>query len=393
MNSVYNCFDSKQVSPCSYQSWYTTFWLVLLGLLISNTATALPITNTQKKEFTKTIKKEFGITAEGTTSIHNKYGAIDVKTWDKSRVKIETVILVNARSESEAQDVFDRISINFTNSSDYVQATTEIESQQSGWWNWSDSKSDYSINYTVFLPKTNDIDLINKYGNVNAEAINGSAKVAVKYGNLRLEGIGKNATIDLGYGNGTVGTARDVTSEVSYGRILFRETQQLDMTSKYSKVTIDKAQSIRSVTKYDTYKITEVQDFRNNGKYDSFDIGYVDNIVVSTKYTEVYAETVGNSLDLDLVYGSATVEQVTRDFADVRLVGSYADFKIQVEDGADYRMEAVANYAGIRYPEDLEVTYEKEKGSYHEVNGHRGTGRIKSVIKARLNYGALKVRH
>lgn len=345
-----------------------------------------------KKEFTKTIKKEFGITANGTTSIYNKYGKIDLKTWDKDRVKVEVTILVNARSESEAQEVFDRISINFSNANDYVKAQTEIESQKSGWWSWNDSKSDYNINYDVYLPTTNNIDIINKYGNVNAESIDGSANVAVKYGNFRLEGIGDNATIDLGYGNGTIVSARDVTSEISYGRILFKEAKELNLTSKYSKVTIDKANDIRSETKYDTYDIGEVRDFRNNGKYDSFDIAYADNLIVNSKYSEIFTSKIGNSIDLDLEYGGATVERIAKGFSDVRIVGSYADFKINVEDGASYRMEATANYAGIRYPEDMNVTYEKEKGTYHEVEGHKGVKGARSVIKARLDYGGLKVK-
>ncbi|MFK7932431.1 MAG: hypothetical protein AB8G22_02920 [Saprospiraceae bacterium] len=365
--------------------------LIATFTLFQTTATANP-TSVTKKEFTKTIKKEFGITADGTTSIYNKYGQINLQTWDKSRVKIEVTILVNAGSESEAQEVFERIDVDFSNGNDYVKAETEIESQKSGWWSWGDNKSDYNISYKVFLPATNNIDIINKYGNVNAEAIEGSATVAVKYGNFRLEGIGENATINLGYGNGTVVAARDVTSEISYGRILFKEAKELSLTSKYSKVTIDKANDIRSETKYDTYDIGEVRDFRNNGKYDSFNIEYADNIVVGSKYTEVYAQKVGNSLDFDLEYGGATVEKVAKGFADIRIVGSYADFKINVEDGASYRMEATANYAGIRYPEDMNVTYEKEKGTYHEVEGHKGTKGARSVIKARLDYGGLKVR-
>ena len=366
-------------------------FLTTFSLLFQTTASANPLT-VNKKEFTKTIKKEFGITTDGTTSIYNKYGQINLQTWDKSRVKIEVTILVNARSESEAQEVFDRIKVDFSNGNDYVKAETEIESQKSGWWSWGDNKSDYNISYNVFLPTTNSIDIINKYGNVNAEAIEGSAKVAVKYGNFRLEGIGDNATIDLGYGNGTIVAARDVTSNISYGRMLFKEAKQLDLTTKYSKVTIDKANDIRSETKYDTYDIGEVRDFRNSGKYDSFDIAYADNIIVGSKYSEIYAQKVGNSVDFDLEYGGATVEKVAKGFADVRIVGSYADFKINVEDGASYRMEATANYAGIRYPTDMNITYEKEKGTYHEVEGHKGAKGARSVIKARLDYGGLKVR-
>ena len=45
-------------------------------------------------EFTKTIKREFDISANGTTYLSNKYGKIEVKTWDKNRVKIAVTIVV-----------------------------------------------------------------------------------------------------------------------------------------------------------------------------------------------------------------------------------------------------------------------------------------------------------
>ena len=83
---------------------------LLAGLLV----TGLQAKN-HYQEFTKTIKKEFDITRDGTTNIKNKYGKVDIKTWDKNRVKIDVRIVVNARSEKSAQEVFDRIDIGFSN--------------------------------------------------------------------------------------------------------------------------------------------------------------------------------------------------------------------------------------------------------------------------------------
>ena len=362
-------------------------------LLLTGFVTTLDAAEFQQREYSKTIKKEFGITADGTTGLFNKYGRVDVHTWEKNRVKVDVTILVRAESESRAQEVFDRIQIDISNGSDFVRAETIIEPQRkNSWWNWGDTKSDFTIDYDVYIPTTNNLELSNKYGDSFIDEINGNVTLNVKYGNFKAENLARSSSIDLAYGNGTILRANSADVEVSYGRLHSEEVKDLDMTSKYSKINIENANTVRTTSKYDTYNIGEVVTFRNTGKYDNIDIDNVQDVVISSKYTEVYAGEVTNSLELDMQYGGTTIDRVKRGFSEIRLVGSYTDFKINVEDGAHYRMEAVANYAGIRYPERLKVTYEKEKGTYHEVEGYHGERNARSFIKARLDYGGLKVR-
>lgn len=85
------------------------------------------------QEFTKTVKKEFPINATGTVDLSNKYGKVDVHTWERDRVKIDVTIVVDARSESTAQEVFNRIQIDFSNDDSFVKAETSIETNKS-WW-------------------------------------------------------------------------------------------------------------------------------------------------------------------------------------------------------------------------------------------------------------------
>ncbi|MDV7393243.1 hypothetical protein RZS08_17860, partial [Arthrospira platensis SPKY1] len=79
-----------------------------------------------KAEYTKTIKREFPITPDGLTQFITKYGKLDLKTWDQDKVKVNVVIRVQARSEEEARNVFDRIRIDFTSSSNLVKAETIV---------------------------------------------------------------------------------------------------------------------------------------------------------------------------------------------------------------------------------------------------------------------------
>ena len=111
------------------------------------------------QEFTKTIKKEFSLNANGTVNLVNKYGKIDVKTWDKSRAKIEVTIVVKAGSESHAQVVFERIRIDFSNDDSFVKAETIIESNKSSWFDWGSSdRTEFQI--TQGLADLREVDAV-----------------------------------------------------------------------------------------------------------------------------------------------------------------------------------------------------------------------------------------
>lgn len=367
----------------------------LAVLLIAGIASSVRADGLDRREFSKTIKKEFDITATGTTAIYNKYGTVEIKTWDRNRVKVDVKIIVNASNEGEAQRVFDRININFYNKSNYVKAETEIESVKKTWWeSWSgsDTKSDYTVNYEVYLPASNNLELGNRYGDTYIANLSGKVNVSVKYGNIKMQNIGNTASITLAYGNGSVLSAKNMTGDISYAKFICGEADNVEITSKSSRLRFDKVNNIISITKNDTYEIEEVNEFKNEGKYDNFTIGTAQDIIIISKYTQLKVNNIGNLLDLNMGYGGASVGNVSKNFSSINLVGSHTDYKLVVDPGTNYRLDAAANFGGIYYPSAMQVSYEKERGTEHEVKGHLGGQSARGTITARLEHGGLTVK-
>ena len=127
--------------------------------------------STTQQEFSKTINKQFDISPDGLVNLSNKYGKIDIKTWDQNRVRISVKIVVDAKDEETAQEVFNRISVNFSNTSSQVTASTEIASKKSSWWGWGNDSDDFAINYEVSMPTTGNLDVTAKYCDVYSAAI------------------------------------------------------------------------------------------------------------------------------------------------------------------------------------------------------------------------------
>jgi hypothetical protein len=345
------------------------------------------------QDFTKTIKREFPLNASGSVNLINKYGKIDVKTWEKNRAKVEVTIVVKATNESQAQTVFDRIRIEFANDDSYVKAETIIQSSKSSWFDWGGSdKTEFQINYQVYMPASASLDLSNKYGDALVAPLTGKAKMDVKYGNFRLEGASAGLSLSLDYGNGTVVKSGDANVNVSYSKLSLNDMQSVNVTSKYSKLTVDNSGDINADSRYDELKLGKVGQLQCTSKYGSILIGSANSIKATGQYTDINVDKLKGNGDFDLLYGGLRIENVSKGFEKINLVGKYSDFKIGIENGASYTLDANASFAGIAYPDGLVVTYEQEKGTSHQVKGHTGNQNSRSAIKASLNYGGLKLK-
>jgi hypothetical protein len=344
------------------------------------------------RPYNKTIKKEFEIHPEGTTSLINKYGRMDIRTWDKNRVKVEVRIQVKASNESSAQKVFDRIDINFTNSEKLVKAVTFIEPKRKTWWGGKRSreKLDYSINYEVYLPSTNNLQLHHRYGEVFVGDMEGKVDLIVKYANLKVESVGDDSNILLAYGSGSVERSKDLSLDISYSKFYIRQTRDASIDSRYAVIQIREAEAIDCKTKYDDYDLGKVKSFKNTGRYDNIDINSAEKVQVNSKYTQLMVGRVRDVLDLDVGYGEAQCG-IAPQFSDVSIIGSYTDVRLALAPGLSSYIDAVANFAGIRYPGDFKITYEKEKQNSHELKAETGNNAHKGQIKAVLSYGGLRI--
>lgn len=363
-----------------------TFFLVLCITTVAWAANP-------KEKYEKIIDREFAISQKGTVHLENKYGNIDIVTSDCDEVKMTVKIIVNARTKDKADEIFDRIDIEFNASRDLVSAITAIgESDGGSWFNWgSEVKGDFQIHYNVEMPETNSLVLKNKYGNTYVDNIYGSADMEVKYGNLKMDEVGQELSLMLGYGNANIGTTKMVSMEVKYATIELGNTGDVNAVTKYSKITFNDAADLSLTTKYDNYDIGTIKSFRNEGKYDHFHIKEAEHIDANSKYTDYKVQYLHDVAEFDLEYGGATIYKVGRQFSMIDLEGRYTDYKIMVEKGANYELELEGDYAGIRYPSAMQVVNHSEDGHEKEVRGYIGSQKKGSTIKADLAYGSIKI--
>lgn len=335
-------------------------------------------------EFVKKINREFGTNATGMTALYNKYGQVNVKTWPNNSVKIDITITINANSQREADGMFEKIQVNFTNTTGYIKAETMIA--QNSWWD-ATKCDNFKIDYDVFMPVGNQLDLKNKYGNAFVADMNGKLMAEIKYGDIRTENLQADADLYLSYGKAFISKVKNLYGQISYGELRLTEAQDLQMDTKYSDLNIDRARAIKITSKYDDFDLGTIDDLRLQTKYADVKVQYSRAAYLTTQYCDVKIASIGEILDTDQSYGSLRVDALGRNAQEVTLNGKYTDYKITVDKGTATRFEVTSRYSDIKLSSAVNIRTDRQENNSKTVKGYVTDGNAKCLIKANLEYG------
>lgn len=368
------------------KSYYSL--LLMLGLTIMFSSTSLIA-----KKYEKTIERTFDIRANGTTAISNKYGKVTLQTWDKEVVSIKVIIRAETGSEKEAQAAFDRVTIDFLSSLDKVSVRTELESKNTSWWSWDFSQVDYNIDYEVFFPISNNLELVHKYGNFSLNELEGDLSVNLSYGKGVIEKLENYGSLNLAYAHVNIEEARDLKVAMKYSDLRVSEMNDLEIESRYSKIEIEKAQSITTYSKYDHFNIGSLNELKNSGKFDHFEIRDIKNLEIMSQYTDVEVEKLREVMELDLKYGGGSFG-LERDFKSVILNGEHANFRMELAEGSHFDLLLKSKYADIKIPELIDFQRNIQTSTERIIEGvftEGGPKQSKGVMKIMLQYGGVKL--
>jgi len=358
--------------------------LLLLAFCLSIVGSAFAEGPT--REFTKTINREFGTIDNGMTALYNKYGKVTVNTWANKSVKIDITIVVNADDQRSADRMFDRIKVNFASTAGYIKAETMIE-QGNGWWPGESSCQDFKINYEVWMPAGNQLDLKNKYGNSYLGALNAKLTAEIKYGDLRTETINADADINISNGKANLVKVNNLYGQVSYGALTIGEANEVQMDTKYSEFAVELAVAVRITSKYDNFTFGNLGDLRLQTKYSSLKLKNATAMHVTAQYTDAKITGIAEVLDVDLSYGSLKIENLARNFTTATIKAKYTDVQVNTERGSTFRFDAQGAYTGLSYPVGATIRRHDESATRESVEGYVGDANARGVVKARMNYG------
>lgn len=332
-----------------------------------------------KHEKSKTIKKEYSVSSDATVDINNKYGNVNIITWDKNSVEITIEITVKGNDLSTVEKKLRAIDVAFNANSNMVSAKTMFEKSSRSWSFWGKSNNaSYKVNYTVKMPKSNNVKVNNDYGNILLNEIDGTANINCDYGKIILGDLNNsNNNINIDYCNGSsINFMKAGYINADYSKLSLDKTDQLKINSDYSNLVVGVANSVNFNSDYGSIKVDDVE-----------------NITGNTDYVSVRLGTVRKNLKLEADYGSIKISDLAKGFQKAEINSEYAGITIGTEtnNSFDFRMDL--QYARLRYNEsnvDMRKSIEKSSKKYYE--GTYGKGNSNSVLTIKSQYGSVTLK-
>lgn len=374
------CLSTTKVTPI-FKKALLVFGLIMIGF-----------SNLSAKEYTKESIRSFKVNADAKFDISNRKGNVTITTWDKNTIKVEAKIIVNAKTQEEAELFFKKIKLNFNKSPEYVKATTVKETEEESWveWIFGGAKSwDWNVHYKITMPKTNKLKAENKFGNMYVSGVKGDANLILKYGDFKFSDFNK-LVCELAYADGIISDTKHLDLDVKFSDLQLKKTTDIKLISKHSEIEIDEATEISSNSSFDDFEIGSVNILNSNGKYDDFSIGKVGKINVIGKHSDFEIESILNSGDFELEYGEVVIDNLSDAIESLTLIGEHTEFIIDANESS-FNLIVDGEHTDVNTPNSMVKTSESEKNHTIQLKGKVGKTSTKSLIEVRTKYGSLKI--
>ncbi|WP_026232398.1 hypothetical protein [Neolewinella persica] len=274
----------------------------------------------------------------------------------------------------------------------------------------------FELSTTVYLPETQrlkietrfervDVDPTVKIGNLElvlnnskyrGGSISGSLKLSVRFGELEIGDIGGNLTGTMHNVRTEFGNVGDVRLDTRFCRQRMGTVKTLELTShndhlevksvlgeveiddRFGTYTIGSTGNGRISTHNGTFEIESGGEYKVMGRFGNFDFDRIDvlelrdnhnsdydvkelgSVSGDGRFTNVVADHLGQSADLNLENGKLRVDEVAPGFRGISVEGRFFEVDINFRKPTNYRVFANLRFGDLRVPDNL-VTVKKIK--------------------------------
>jgi len=222
----------------------------------------------------KNYSKSYSVDANDILQISNSFGKITVNTWNKNEFKVDVQMKFGSEDADAVNDMINGSSISDSKIGSTVSFKTNLYHNDS---NRRNKNQSIEINYTVYMPAGNPIDINNRFGAVILPDLSGKSFIKVSYGALTAGSLSNTQNeVDVRFGDANIANFNSGKIEVSYGKLKTGTVNNIDAEIKFASISIDRLKGSADV----------------NVRYgDGFRIGTIDktvkNINVDAQFTKI----------------------------------------------------------------------------------------------------------
>ena len=315
------------------------------------------------EKIVKRVYKSFPVSQVAKLELSNKYGNIQIDDNRKDSVVINVEIWVDGTG-SRAQRLLDNIDVNISTNGKTVSAITDFKND------FDNNSREFSIDYQVSVPADRDLNVTEKYGNVNMNNLTGKGIFDIKYGDLRAKNL----------------LSPELTIEIAYSKASIDATQDLNLSIRYSKLALLKGDNLKIDSRYSGLNMGDCRDVSLDSKYDDIKFKTINSITASSMYTGYKVDQILTSLTLTNGYGDFSAGTIPATFKSINVSSRYATIRLGIEPGASYKLDGNVRYCDLKHPAG-KLNRSKEDTRY-EVHGTVGESESpKSTVTIESSYG------
>ncbi len=334
----------------------------------------------------KQINKRFKLMPETRVEITNKYGKININTWEKDSVAFEIKIKVEDKKLSRLEKQISGIDFDFINSQHFIIARTKVGENRSALekevLNFKEtvlqSDGKVEIGFTVWMPKTNQLKVENKFGDIYVDDYMGDIDITLSNGNLKAHDFGGKTNLKLSFGDATINQLK---------------TGKLDCN--YSDVYIIKADKLQVVSKSSDIEITEINEINADSRRDKFRIQLIDVLVAKGSFTNYRISEITNNLNLKTEYGDIDINKIAPDFKSVYIESKSTDINLYFSEKSDFGFEIAHTKSQTSFSRKIEIKKEEvldEKEKRVKLTGNFGSGSKPVKLYINTSGGGINIR-
>ncbi|MXV49971.1 hypothetical protein GS399_03230 [Pedobacter sp. HMF7647] len=304
-------------------------------------------------EKSKTISKSYSVDKNDKLSIDNQYGKVVINTWAKNEVRVDVDIKAYDSSDSRAQEMLDGVVINESKTSNLISFKTAITKSNNGWWgvrrsNGNEERRGVWINYTVYMPAKNPLDVTNRYGSTEVPDFEGPLNIVSGYGSFSGKTLSNAANnIKVSYGSANIESLRSGSLSVKYGSLNLGAAEKLNADVSYSSAKIGKLSGDGDITLRYTggFKVGEidrnVKNLNVDASYSSVSLGFDTSSSFNFDVTVNYAGFKYDDGKVNIV--SKTPDDSAKGFSPSK------NYKGTYGKGSDSRVIIRSNYGSVNF--------------------------------------------
>jgi len=341
--------------------------MILISLGLSTHSKA----EIKKKQVSKSFR------ASSNLKVDTRHSRVEFKAWDQNRIKFEVEISAESNSYEKAQTMLDNISIDLTEGDDLLIAKT-VFGDFFGLKKLSNSifnKGKVKINYTIFLPASTQLDLVQKNCRIFIAHHTGNIKLDLSSGEFTAEKLSGENSFDIGG---------------SYLKIAEINTADIDIRN--AEINIENATKISGESRDSKYKLGSIDNLNIKSDRDKFDIKEIESLYGSSNLSKFDISHLGSEIDYDISFGHLFIFDVDYLFSFVKLDSKFGNLGLSFSNDSNFDYEI--KHRAVKFDKTDAFDLESNKtmdGKTSISKGKFGSKKAISKVNVRANNCKMKL--